>query len=213
MRKSFSYEKVVSDRPLRCPVDPFAIVPAHPKGPGKTPYPRLAQCSRRHLLRAKKRLPLAATSPRLPSVVYRLLPFQEIPTERAVVPHPQSLARCREEQGGQRSPTNSGHHGFPECQNPRRIGPPEWLRRPQEPQSLFGKGEGETFGVFWHTRRTRLRALFGRNLVETLRKLKKPPRKDGPREAVPRVKGADSAPPSPTLLLTKQALRHFGEYD
>ena len=35
---TFSYEKDVSDRPLRCPVDPFAIVLAHPKGRGKTTH-------------------------------------------------------------------------------------------------------------------------------------------------------------------------------
>src|SRR5918911_2640395 len=95
-----SHEKAVSDRPFRCPVEPFAIVPAHPKGPGKTSYPLLTRCFRRHLLCAKKRLPLAAFAPRLPSLVYRLLPFQEIPIERAVAPHPQDSARSREEEGG-----------------------------------------------------------------------------------------------------------------
>jgi transposase len=35
--------------------------------------------------------------PRLPSVDYRLLPFQEIPIKRAVVPHPQVRAYGREE--------------------------------------------------------------------------------------------------------------------
>jgi predicted ester cyclase len=60
---ALSYEEALSYRPLRCPVDPFAILPTHPKGPGKTPHPLLARCPRRHLLRAKKRLPLAATSP------------------------------------------------------------------------------------------------------------------------------------------------------
>jgi putative transposase len=44
---------------------------------------------------------LAAFAPRLSSLVYRLLPFQEIPSERIVVPHPQSPAYGREEQGGQ----------------------------------------------------------------------------------------------------------------
>jgi hypothetical protein len=44
-------------------------------------------------------------------------------------------------------------------------------------------------------------------LLETLRKLKKLARKNSSREAAPRVKEADLAPPSPTLLLTKQALR------
>ena len=47
-------------------------------------------------------------------------------------------------------------------------------------------------------------------MVGTLRKPKKLARKNGSREAVPRVKGADLPPPSPTLLLTKQALRNFG---
>src|SRR5215212_8624225 len=70
-------------------------------------------------------------------------------------------------------------------------------------QSLFGKGEVEPIGVLWHTRRTCLRAL---SLVRTLRKPKKLARKNGSREVVRRVKGAHSAPPSPTLLLTKQAL-------
>ena len=129
---AFSYEKAVSDRPLRCPVEPFAIVPAHPKRPGKTTHPLLARCSRRHLLRAKERLPLAAFAPRLPSLVYRLLSFQEIPIEWVVVPNPQSSACGRKGKGGQRSPTYSGYHGFPECQNHRRIGPPKRLRRPQE---------------------------------------------------------------------------------
>ena len=44
-------------------------------------------------------------------------------------------------------------------------------------------------------------------VVGTLRKPKKLARKNGSREAVPRVKGADLAPPSPTLLLTKHALK------
>jgi transposase len=109
-----SYEKAVSDRPFRCSVVPFAIVPAHPKGPGKTSYPLLTRCFRLHLLRAKKRLPLAAFAPRLPSLVFRLLPFQEIPIERLVAPHPQSPALDREEEGEQGSSTNSGHHGLPE---------------------------------------------------------------------------------------------------
>ena len=56
----------------------------------------------------------------------------------------------------------------------------------------------------WRTRRTPLRALF----ASDTRKLKKLARKNGSREAVPRVKGADLPPPSPTLLLTKQALRN-----
>src|SRR3712207_6408721 len=96
-----------------------------------TPY---ARCSRRHLLRLEKWLSLAAFAPRLPSVACRLLPFQEIPSERVVVPNPQSCARSSEEEGGQRSPTDSCHHGLPKCQDHRRIGPPEWLRRPQEHQ-------------------------------------------------------------------------------
>jgi hypothetical protein len=36
---AFSYEKAVSDRPFRHSVDLFAIVPAYPKGPGKTTHP------------------------------------------------------------------------------------------------------------------------------------------------------------------------------
>jgi hypothetical protein len=43
--------------------------------------------------------------------------------------------------------------------------------------------------------------------VETLRKLRKLPRKNSFHEAVYRVKDADLAPPSLTLLLTKQALK------
>lgn len=112
---AISYEKAVSDRPLRCPVDPFASVPAHPKSPGKTPHPLLARGSRCHLLRAQKRLSLAAFASRLPSLVYRLLPFQKIPIERIVVLHPRSPACGREEEGGQGPPTNSGHHGLPKC--------------------------------------------------------------------------------------------------
>ena len=69
------YEKDISNRPLRCPVDPFAILLTHPKSRRKITHPLLARCLRRHLLRGKKRLPLAAFAPRLPSVVYRLLPF------------------------------------------------------------------------------------------------------------------------------------------
>jgi hypothetical protein len=59
------------------------------------------------------------------------------------------------------------------------------------------------FGVLWRTRRTCLKALFGRNAS----KMRKLPLKNNPHEVVHRVKGADLAPPSPTLLLTKQALR------
>jgi putative transposase len=57
-------------------------------------------------LRLEKWLSLAALAPSLPSLVCRLLPFQEIPTERVVVPHPQSCARSSEEEGGQGSPTD-----------------------------------------------------------------------------------------------------------
>src|SRR3712207_5723354 len=94
----------------------------------------LARCSRRHLLRRKKWLSLAAFAPRLSSVVYRLLPSQKIPIERVVVLHPQRAACGREEEGGQRSPTDGRHHGLPKRQERRRIGLPKWLRRPQEPQ-------------------------------------------------------------------------------
>src|SRR5918998_6292023 len=82
------------------PSGSFALVPAHPKGPGKTSYPLLAPCSRRHLLRTQKWLSLAAFAPRLPSLVCRLLPFQEIPSERVVAPHPQRAARSSEQEGG-----------------------------------------------------------------------------------------------------------------
>src|SRR3982750_434565 len=67
---AISYEKDVSYRPFRWPVDPFAILPAHPKSRGKTTHPLLARHPRRHLLRAQKWLPVAAFAPRLPSVVY-----------------------------------------------------------------------------------------------------------------------------------------------
>ena len=63
-------------------------------------------------------------------MVYRLLPFQKIPIERVVVPHPQRAACGPEEEGGQGSPTDGGHNRFPKCQDRRRIGPPKWLRRP-----------------------------------------------------------------------------------
>ena len=33
---AFSYEKALSNRPFRHRVDPFAVVPIYPKGPGKT---------------------------------------------------------------------------------------------------------------------------------------------------------------------------------
>src|SRR3712207_5819749 len=122
---AISYEKDISNRPLRCPVVLFAVVPARPKSPGKTTYPLLARCSRRHLLRLEKWLSLAAFAPRLPSLVYRLLPFQKIPIEGVVVPHPQRAACGREEEGGQRSPTDGCHHGLPKCQERRRIGPPK----------------------------------------------------------------------------------------
>ena len=73
-------------------------------------------------LRRKKWLSLAAFAPRLSSMVYRLLPFQKIPIERVVVPHPQRAACGREEEGGQGSPTDGGHHGLPKRQDRRRIG-------------------------------------------------------------------------------------------
>ena len=91
----------------------LAIVPTYPKSRGKTTHPLSARCSLRHLLRLEKWLSLAAFAPRLPSVACRLLPFQEIPSERVVVPNPQSCARSSEEEGGQRSPTDSCHHGLP----------------------------------------------------------------------------------------------------
>ncbi len=135
------YEKDISNRPLRCPVDPFAILLTHPKSRRKITHPLLARCLRRHLLRGKKRLPLAAFAPRLPSVVYRLLPFQEIPTERAVAPHPQSLARCREEQGRQGSPTDGGHSGFPKASRPSKNRPTQAATMP----TRTSKGVSATF--------------------------------------------------------------------
>jgi hypothetical protein len=39
------YEKDISNRPLRCPVDPFAILLTHPKSRRKTTHPLLARCS------------------------------------------------------------------------------------------------------------------------------------------------------------------------
>jgi len=63
---AISYEKDISNRPLRCPVDPFAILPTHPKSRRKTTHPLSARCSRRrHLLRLEKWLSLAAFAPRL----------------------------------------------------------------------------------------------------------------------------------------------------
>src|SRR5215213_6226926 len=38
------YEKDVSNRPLRCRMDPLAIVPTYPKSRGKTTHPLLARC-------------------------------------------------------------------------------------------------------------------------------------------------------------------------
>src|SRR5215216_2095908 len=130
---ALSYEKALSDRPLRCPVDPFAILPTHPKSRGKTTHPLLARCSRRYLLRLERWLSWRAFAPYLPSLAYGLLPFQKIPIERAVVP-PQGRARGREEEGEQGSPTDGGHNGLPKYHNRRRIGPPKRLRRPQEHQ-------------------------------------------------------------------------------
>src|ERR671938_373825 len=120
---AISYEKDLSHRPLRCPVDLFAIIPTRPKGPGKTTYPLLARCFRRHLLRLKKWLPLAAFASRLPSLVYGLLSLQKVPIERAVVPYLQRPACDREEEGRQGSPTDSSHLRLPERQNHRRIIP------------------------------------------------------------------------------------------
>ena len=74
----------------------FAIVPAHPKGPGKTSYPLLARHLRRCLLRLEKRLPVATFAPRFPSVVYRLLSLQKIAPQWSVVPPLQGLALRRE---------------------------------------------------------------------------------------------------------------------
>src|SRR5215211_5012310 len=88
-----SYEKDVSYRPLRCRVETLASLPTQPKTRGKATHPLPARCSRRHLLRTQEWLSLAAFAPRLPSVVYRLLSFQEIPIERVVAPHPQRAAR------------------------------------------------------------------------------------------------------------------------
>src|SRR5215212_3353776 len=149
-----SYEKDISDRPLRCRMDPFAIVSAHSESRGKTPHPLLARCSRRHLLRLKKRLPLAATSPRLPFVVYRLLSFRKVPIERVVLSDPQGHACRLEEEGGQGSPTYGGSHGLPERQNHRRIGPSKRLRRPQlhRQQPVAGpQGVAAQFGLDEYT--------------------------------------------------------------
>src|SRR4051812_46460786 len=73
---ALSYEKALPNRPLRCPVEQLAIVPARPKGPKKATCPLLARCFRRHLLRLEKWLSLAAFAPRLPFLLYDLLSFQ-----------------------------------------------------------------------------------------------------------------------------------------
>src|SRR5918992_4919571 len=96
------------------PSGPFCDLPYPPKSPGKTTRLLLARCLRRHLLCAQKRLSLATFTPRLSSVVYRLLPFQKVPLKRVVAQALQGPARSREEEGGQGSPTDGGHHGFPE---------------------------------------------------------------------------------------------------
>ncbi len=54
-------------------------------------------------------------------MVYRLLSLQKVPIEWAVVPYPQSRACGREEEGGQGSPVDGGHHGLPKCQDRRGI--------------------------------------------------------------------------------------------
>src|SRR3712207_9184563 len=43
---AISYEKDIPNRPLRCPVGPFATLPTHPKSRGKTTHPLLAQIGR-----------------------------------------------------------------------------------------------------------------------------------------------------------------------
>src|SRR5919202_6907288 len=78
---TFSHEKEVSDRPLRCRVGLFALVSALPESPGKTAYPLLTRYLQRHLLRLEKWLSLAAFALRLPSLVHRLLSLQEVLVE------------------------------------------------------------------------------------------------------------------------------------
>jgi transposase len=113
--------------------------------PREATYPLLARCFRRHLLCAKKRLPLAAFAPRLPSVGYRLLSLQKFPIGRAVVPYPKSFACGREEEGRQGSPTDSSHLRLPERQNHIRIIPLKRLRRPQAHQGAQATSSGRHF--------------------------------------------------------------------
>src|SRR5215207_2556115 len=47
---------------------------------------------------------------------------------------------------GRGSPPDSGHHGLPERQNRRRIGPPKRLRRPQERRRAQAPPSGGYFG-------------------------------------------------------------------
>src|SRR5215217_830701 len=56
------------------------------------------------------------------------------------------VVRADERKRVGRSPTNSGQHRFPECQNRRRICPPKWLRRPQERQGPEATSAGGHLG-------------------------------------------------------------------
>src|SRR5919202_1759498 len=108
-----SYEKAVFDRPVRCGVDPFAIVPAYPKSPGKTAQPLVAHHPRRDLLPAPYRMPVALPPARLPTLANGLLPLPPLPLEWYVVPHPHGTPGSGAAACGQGSAADGSDHRRP----------------------------------------------------------------------------------------------------
>src|SRR5579875_3722183 len=84
----------LSQRSHGCPVGLDSALVAQTPQTWPTTPPGLPPCSRRHLLPATHRLPVAATAARLPALGHRGRLFLALASQRPVAAHSPHAARC-----------------------------------------------------------------------------------------------------------------------
>jgi hypothetical protein len=75
---SSTHEKALPNRSIRCRMEIHSASLTRPQGAWTPQNPQSSRDPRRHLLRAKERMPVAPAPPRLPQVANRLLVLQEM---------------------------------------------------------------------------------------------------------------------------------------
>jgi hypothetical protein len=127
-----THEKELSDRSHRRRMEGPQAPRSGRQQAGTTEYPQPARDPRCRLLRPKKRLPLAATTPRVPAVGNRLQLVQEMEHGRHLRAAQRRVARAAAQPPGQESSPERGHRRLPDDQEHRGGRRTERLQRPQE---------------------------------------------------------------------------------